>query len=220
MFKGHCFPPSIILHAVYLKLRFTLSYRDIEELLRMRGVKVDHATIQRWVFKFTPMVEAQFRKRKREVGNSWRMDETYVKIQGQWMYLYRAVDKDNQTVDFYLSPRGKRYSAQAFLIKAINQNGLPRLINIDKSGANRAGIKVYNKRNRTKIESRSCKYLNNIVEQDHRFIKRRIGPMLGFKSFESARRTLAGIELVRMLKKGQLESPKSTAFKSFCALVA
>ena len=139
MFKGHCFPPSIILHAVYLKLRFTLSYREIEELLSMRGVKVDHATIQRWVFKFTPMVEAQFRKRKRKVGSSWRMDETSMKVQGQWIYLYRAVDKGNKTVDFYLSPRRKRYSAKAFLIKTINQNDLPSLINIDKSGAKRAG---------------------------------------------------------------------------------
>ena len=220
MFKGHCFPASIIKPTVYLKLRFSLSYRDIEELLRMRGVKVDHATIQRWVFKFTPIFETNFRTRKRSVGDRWRMDETYVKIKGQWMYLYRAVDKQGMTIDFLLSPNRKKRSAHAFLIKAINQNGLPSLINIDKSGANKAGIKVYNKRNWTKIKWRQCKYLNNIVEQDHRFIKWRVGPMLGFKSFESAKRTLAGIELVRMLKKGQLIDPKSSAYKSFCSLAA
>ena len=170
MFKGHCFPSSIILHAVYLKLRFTLSYRDIEELLQMRGVKIDHATIQRWVFKFSPMIEARFRTRKKNVGGRWRMDETYVKIKGQWMYLYRAVDKNGRTIDFILSPRRKKRSA--------------------------------------------------IVEQDHRFIKKRIAPLLGFKSFESARWTLAGIELVRMLQKGQLTNPKSTVYKSFCSLAA
>ena len=220
MFKGHCFPASIIKHAVYLKLRFSLSYRDIEELLKMRGVKVDHATIQRWVFKFTPIFETNFRTRKRTAGGRWRMDETYVKVKGQWMFLYRAVDKQGMTIDFMLSPSRKKRSAHAFLIKAINQNGVPSLINIDKSGANKAGIKVFNKRNWTKIKWRQCKYLNNIVEQDHRFIKWRIGPMLGFKSFESAKRTLAGIELVRMLKKGQMIDPKSSSFKSFCSLAA
>jgi putative transposase len=220
MFKGHCFPASIIKHAVYLKLRFPLSYRDIEELLKMRGVKVDHATIQRWVFKFTPIFETNFRTRKQKVGGRWRMDETYVKVKGQWMYLYRAVDKAGNTIDFLLSPNRKRRSAHAFLIKAINQNGIPSLINIDKSGANRAGIKVFNQRNWTKIKWRQCKYLNNIVEQDHRFIKWQIGPMLGFKSFESAKRTLAGIELVRMLKKNQMIDCKSSTYKSFCSLAA
>jgi len=113
------------------------------------------------------------------------MDETYVKVKGQWMYLYRAIDKNGQTIDFFLSPIRKRRATQAFLTKAIDQNGLPTVINIDKSGANKAGIKIYNKKNRTKIEGRCSKYLNNIVEQDHRFIKWWIRPMLGFKSFES-----------------------------------
>ena len=149
-----------------------------------------------------------------------KMDETYVKVKGQWMYLYRAVDKAANTIDFLLGPNRKRRSTHAFLIKAINQNGLASLINIDKSGANKAGIKIYNKRKWTKIEWRQCKYLNNIVEQDYRFIKWRNGPMLGFKSFESAKRTLAGIELVRMLKKNQMIDLKSSAFKSFCSLAA
>ena len=130
--KGHCFPKAIILHAVYLKLRFTLSYRDVEELLSIRGIKVDHATIQRWVFKFTPMIEHKMRKRKRPVGKRWRLDETYVKVKGQWKYLYRAVDKQGNTVDFLLTRRRQRMSAQSFLIKAIENNGKPTLVNIDK----------------------------------------------------------------------------------------
>ena len=220
MFKGYNFPSTIILHAVYLKLRFSLNYRDIEELLQIRGVEVDHATVQRWVAKFSTMLEENFRKRKRALGKSWRMDETYVKVKGKWMYLYRAVDKNGQTIDVLLSPTRKRRSAHAFLVKAINQNGIPNVINIDKSGANKAGVGIFNKRNRTKIECRNSKYLNNIVEQDHRFIKRRIRPMLGFKSFESAKFNIAGIELVRMIKKDQMEDPKQTAYESILSLAA
>ena len=220
MFKGHCFPKSIILHAVYLKLRFSLSYRDVEELLSIRGVKVDHSTIQRWVFKFTPMVEQQFRRRKKSVGKRWRMDETYIKVKGVWRYLYRAVDKEGNTVDFLLTKRRQRMSAQSFLIKAIEGNGRPVLINIDKSGANTSAIKVYNKRTFSKIQIRQCKYLNNIVEQDHRMIKWRIVQGLGFKEFESAKRTIAGIEIIRMIKKDQMLNPKSSTYKSFISLAA
>jgi len=220
MFKGHCFPKVVILQAVYYKLRFGLSYRDVEELLSIRGVKVDHATIQRWVFKFTPLVEQQFRKRKKSVGKRWRMDETYIKVKGQWKYLYRAVDKQGNTVDFLLTKRRQRISAHKFLIKAIENNGKPELINIDKSGANKSAIKLYNRRNYSRIVIRQCKYLNNIVEQDHRMIKWRIMQGLGFKEFESAKRTLSGIEVVHMLRKNQIVNPRITMFKSFCSLVA
>src|SRR5688500_11773996 len=129
MFKGYCFPKEIILQAVYFKLRFSLSYRDIEELLSIRGVKADHATIQRWVFKFTPLMELTLRKRKKRVGSSWRMDETYIKVKGEWMYLYRAVDKDGNTVDFLLTKRRNKYAAHKFLLKAINHNDCPKVIN-------------------------------------------------------------------------------------------
>ena len=220
MFKGHCFPKSIIIQAVYYKFRFGLSYRDIEELMAIRGIKVDHATIQRWVFKFTPLLEKEFNKRKKVVGKRWRMDETYIKVKGQWRYLYRAVDKQGHTIDFLLTKRRQRMSAQSFLIKAISNNGKPELINIDKSGANKHAIRVYNKRSFSKIKIRQCKYLNNIVEQDHRFIKKRIIGGLGFKEFESAKKTQAGIEIVHMIKKEQLISNRKSMFKSFLSLAA
>jgi putative transposase len=220
MFKGHSFPKEIILQTVYFKLRFALSYRDVEELLSMRGVAVDHATIQRWVFKFTPLMETTFRKRKKNVGNSWRMDETYIKVKGEWMYLYRAIDKEGNTIDFLLTIRRNKYAAHKFLLKAISNNGCPKIINIDKSGANKEAIKTYNKRCIKKICIRQCKYLNNSVEGDHRFIKWRIQNSLGFKSFESASRTLAGMEIVRMIKKEQVTSPTTTYFKTFCSLAA
>ena len=148
------------------------------------------------------------------------MDKTYIKVKGIWCYLYRAVDKSGNTVDFLLTRRRQRMSAQSFLIKAINNNCKPEVINIDKSGSNTGAIKVYNKRSFSKIGIRQCKYLNNIVEQDHRFIKWRIQNGLGFKSFESAKRTLNGIEVVYMLRKNQIISPRITMFKSFCKLAA
>ena len=139
---------------------------------------MDHATIQRWVFKFTPLVEQQFRKRKKIVGKRWRFDKTYVKVKGQWRYLYRAVEKEGNTVDFLLRKRRQRISAQRFLIKSIENNIKPELINIDKSGSNTEAIKLYNRRSYSKI--RKYKYLNNIVEQYHRFMKRLIQPGIAY----------------------------------------
>ncbi len=170
----------------------------------MRGVKVDHATIQRWVFKFWPLIEKKFRKRKRPVGKNWRMDEPYIKVKGEWLYLYRTVDKKGNTIDFLLTKRRNTFAAHRFLIQAIDDNGIPSVTNIDKSGANKQAIRDYNKRNYSKIKIRQCKYLNNRVEQDNRFIKWRIQNMLGFKNFEPAERTLFGIEVVGMIKKNQL----------------
>ena len=222
MFKRHRYPKAIILQAVYFKLRFTLSYRDVEELLEIRGVKVDHSTIQRWVFKFSLFVESNMNKRKNVVGNSWRMDETYIKVGGKGRYLYRAVDKQGNTVDFLLTKRRMKGSAQKFLNKAIGNNGKPRLINIDKSGANTQAIRIVNQYSLTfkKIRIRRVKYLNNIVEQDHRTIKRRIAITTGFKEFESAQRTLAGIEIVNIIRKNQIVNPRRSWFATFKSLAA
>jgi putative transposase len=118
MFNGHCFPKEIILQEVYYKLRFSLSYRDVAEILSIRGVSVNHATAQRWVYKFTPIIESTFRKRKKGVGNSWRMDETYIKVKGEWMYLYRAVDREGNTIDFLFTKRKNKFAALKFLVKS------------------------------------------------------------------------------------------------------
>jgi len=173
-----------------------------------------------WVYKFIPEIEIQMRKRTRVVGKRWRMDETYIKVKGVWCYFYRAVDRDGHTIDFLLTKRRQCRSSQSFLKKAIENNGTPELINIDKSGTNKSAIKLYNKRSFTNIEIRQCKYLNNIVEQDHRFIKWRIQQGLGFKNFESARRTLCGIEIVHMIKKNQLNTQEQSMFRSFSSLAA
>ena len=222
MFERHRYPRVIILQAVYFKLRFTLSYRDVEELMSIRRIKVDHSTIQRWVFKFSKEVEKNMHKRKKQVCDSWRMDETYIKVKGRDMYLYRALDKYENTVDFLLTRRRQKMSAQKFFNKAIGNNGKPRIVNIDKSGSNNSSILTVNKRSLStkKIKIRKVKYLNNIIEQDHRIIKRRIRIMTGFKEFESAQRTLSGIEVVSIIKKDQIINPCSTSFKTFCSLVA
>jgi len=164
------------------------------------------------------MIDVNFRNRKRTVGLRWRLDETYIKVKGKWCYLYRAVDKEGKTIDFLLTHRSKKRAAHRFLTKAITQNGVPELINIDKSGSNKEAIRVYNKRNLAKIKFRQCKYLNNIIEQDHRFIKWRITNGLGFKSFKSASVTLSGIETVRMITKNQLANPGRSPFNSFYSL--
>ena len=210
-FKGSHFEKEIILWGIRWYVAYPLSYRQLEEMMRERGVAVDHATLNRWVIKYAPEIEKQFRLRKRPVGKSWRMDETYIRVKGEWKYLYRAVDRDGQTIDFLLTPHRDRAAAEAFLYKAIRAHGLPEKITIDQSGSNTAAINHYNKIHKTAIAIRQCKYLNNIVEQDHRAVKRLTRPMLGFKSFWAARCTIAGIEVMHAIRKGQLETTETVA---------
>ena len=202
-FKGAHFPPEIILTGVRWYVAYPLSTRHVEELMRERGVYVDHSTINRWVVKYSPQLEAAFHRRKRSVGRSWRMDETYIIVKGRWYYLYRAVDKTGQTIDFLLTEQRDERAAKRFLTQAIRRHGVPEKITIDGSEANEAAIKRDNQEHGTSIEIRQIKYLNNIIEQDHRGVKRVTRPMLGFKSFEAAQSTLVGIELMQMLRKGQ-----------------
>ena len=200
------FPLEIMLVCVRWYVAYPLSLRNLEEMMQERGVTVDHSTIHRWILRLMPVLERTFHQRKRVVGTSWRMDETYVKVGGQWKYLYRAVDKAGKTVDFLLTAKRDRAAAQRFLARAIEGNGLPQTVTIDQSGATTAGIESYNAEHDTAIAIRQCKYLNNIVEQDHRAVKRIIRPMLGFKAFRCARVILACIEIMHMIRKGQLRS--------------
>jgi len=222
-FKGSHFEQEIIMWGVRWYVAYPLSYRQLEEMMQERGVSVDHSTLNRWVIKYAPECEKQFRCRQRPVGRSWRMDETYVKIKGKWAYLYRAVDKEGHTIDFLLTPTRDRDAAEAFLHKAIRNHGLPEKITIDQSGSNTAAITHYNKIHKTAIVIRHSKYLNNIVEQDHRSVKRLTRPMLGFKSFWAACCTIAGIEVMHAIRKGQLltqETAPQTPAEQFYALAA
>jgi putative transposase len=221
-FKGAHFPPAVILMGVRWYAAYPLSTRHVEELMEERGVELDHATINRWVIKYSPQLEEEFHRRKRPVWTSWRMDETYIKVKGEWTYLYRAVDKYGKTIDFLLTEKRDEQAAKTFLTRAIRRHGgVPEKITIDGSAANEAAIKSYNTEHGTSIEIRKVKYLNNIVEQDHRAVKRLTRPMMGFKSFEAAQSTLAGIELMHMLRKDQLEGNEFeglTATEQFYAL--
>ncbi|WP_408886825.1 IS6 family transposase [Lichenicola cladoniae] len=205
-FKGSHYERDIILWGVRWYVAYPLSYRQVEEMMGERGVKVDHTTLHRWVLRYVPLLEKAFVDRKRPVGGSWRMDETYIRIKGVWKYLYRAVDKAGATVDFLLTAKRDRKAALPFLCKAITRHRAPRTITIDKSGANTAAIDSYNTEHDAGIKMRQVKYLNNLVEQDHRAIKRITRQMLGFKNFWSAATTIAGIEIMHMIRKGQLHS--------------
>jgi len=222
-FKGSHYPKDVILYAVFFYVRDGVSYRDLEEIMSERGVEVNHATLNRWVVKFSPSIAANAQARKKPTAISWRMDETYIKVRGKWAYLYRAVDRDGQTLDFMLSERRDTAAARRFFKRAVGQNSVPERIAIDKSGANLAGLQSLNTILKFTGTGRiiniiQSKYLNNMVEQDHRFIKKITRPMLGFKAFYSAAATLAGIEAAHMIRKGQLGQNGVGPFKQFAAL--
>jgi transposase-like protein len=214
-FKGMRFPIDVILVCIRWYAAYPLSYRHLEEIMEERGVSVDHSSINRWSMRFLPLIEKMARKHKRPVGGSWRMDETYIKVKGVWKYLYRAVDKHGKTVDFLLTAKRDMTAAKRFFDKAMGTNGDPDKVAMDKSGANKAAIDAINASRDVPILVRQVKYLNNIVEQDHRAIKRITRPMLNFKSFRAASSVLAGIELIHMIRKGQFtidgEDPMSFA---------
>src|SRR5450631_3633562 len=203
------YPLDVMLTCVRWYVAYPLSLRHIEEMMRERGVFVDHATVHRWTLKILPVLTAAFRRRKRPVGSSWRMDETYVKVAGQWKYLYRAVDRDGSTVDFLLTAKRDKAAARRFLERAIGLHGVPEKIAIGKSGANTAVIESIKDDSGCDIQLRQIKYLNNAMEQDHRAIKRVIRPMLEFEIFRCARIILDTIETMHMIKKGQLECPEN-----------
>ena len=203
-FKGAHFPQEIILMGVRWYLAYPLSYRHVEELMEERGVPIDHATIQRWVVKYSPQLEEAFHRRKRPVWVSWRMDETYIKVKGQWYSLYRAVDKTGETIDFLLTAQRDEQAAKRCLTKAIRRHGVPEKITIDGSAANEAAIKSYNAEHGTAIAIRKVKYLNNIEAQDHRGVQRITRPRGGGKAFDAAQAMLVGIELMHMIKKRPL----------------
>jgi len=206
LFKGRHFEQEIIVLCVRWYLRYKLSYRDLVEMMAERGLSVAHSTILRWVRRYTPEFDKRWNRFSAQAGTSWRVDETYVRIRGQWAYLYRAVDASGKTVDFRLSTRRNVASAKAFFRKAVRSQGrLPETITLDGYAASHRAVRELQQQGRlaelTKL--RSSKYLNNLIEQDHRNIKSRLGTMLGLKSFASAANTIRGVELMHRIRKGQ-----------------
>ncbi len=208
------YPLEVMLVCVRWYAAYPLSLRNLEEMMAERGVIVDHATVHRWALKMLAVLAAVFRARKRSVGSSWRVDETYIKVGGQWKYLYRAVDRLGQTVDFLLTAHRDVAAARRFFERAIDRHNVPEKITMDKSGANTAAVNGLVADSGAAIELRQSKYLNNLIEQDHRAIKRIVRPMLGFKDFDCARRLIAGIETMHMVKKGPLDGPQGQALSA------
>ncbi|MEO1396917.1 MAG: IS6 family transposase [Cyanobacteria bacterium J06634_5] len=215
-FKWRHFQSDLILLNVRWYLRYSLSYRDFEEMMLERGVKVDHTTIYRWVQAYSPELDKRCRLYLKPTNDSWRVDETYVKVKGVWKYLYRAVDSESNTLDFMLSAKRDTKAAKRFFKKVLKASHTigPRVITVDKNAAYPpancqvsacaiADLKV-SEVLPEKTETRQSKYLNHTVEQDHRFIKRQTKPGLGFGSFNTARRTLKGYESMNMIRKGQI----------------
>jgi transposase-like protein len=208
-FKWRQFEDEIILWAVRWYCRYGISYRDLEQMMGERGVLVDHSTIYRWVQRYAPEMEKRLRWQwRRRQSTSWRVDETYVKVRGKWAYLYRALDKYGNTIDFYLSPTRNAGAAKRFLGKALN--GLkewekPAIINTDKAPTYGVAISELKAEGKCpeKTVHRQVKYLNNVIEADHGKLKQLIRPVRGFKTLKTAYATIKGFEVMRALRKGQ-----------------
>jgi transposase, IS6 family len=207
LFKWRQFEPEMILLAVGWYLRFSLSYRDVEELLAERGLHADHVTVWRWVQRYGPEIQRRLRPRLRATNDSWRVDETYVRVKGKWVYLYRAVDSSGATIDFLLSAKRDAAAAERFLAKALGgaNHPHPRVINSDKYAAYPPAIVQLKDEGvlEENCQHRPVQYLNNVLEQDHRAIKRRVHASQHFRSFWGAWRTIAGYEVIHMIRKGQ-----------------
>ncbi|MGN8024140.1 IS6 family transposase [Phyllobacterium sp. 22229] len=212
MFKGRHFDRSVILLCVRWYLAYGLSLRNVKEMVAERGISVDHSTIHRWVVHFSPWLLKRYNLRKRKVTGKWHMDETYIKVRGQWMYLYRAIDSAGDTVEFRFSEHRDLLAAKRFFRRALEHHGRPDRVVIDGSQTNHEAIVSCDTTHRLQTNAkysikpvtiRQSQYLNNRIEQDHRAIKRRVRPMLGFKSMASASVTLSGIEMIHMMRKQQ-----------------
>jgi transposase-like protein len=208
-FKWRHFEPQIILLCVRWYCRYALSYRDLAEMMRERGLSVHHSTLFRWVQRYAPEINKRSRPHLKMSGTSYRIDETYVKVGKGWKYLYRAVDKDGQTIEFMLSAKRDVSAAKRFFKKVMkaDHRRLPFSISTDKHASY---PEAFTASQVEEIIPKDCmlrrtKYLTNMVEQDHRFIRRRWRAMQCFRSFHTAERTIEGIEALHMMRKGQVK---------------
>ncbi|WP_018393083.1 IS6 family transposase [Bacillus sp. 37MA] len=215
LFKWKHDQPDIILLTVRWYLRYNLSFLNVVEMMEERGLSMAHTTIMRWVHQYGPELDERVRRHLKQTNDSWRVDETSIKVKGQWMYLYRAVDSKGNTIDFYLSKTRDKQAAKCFFKKALRSFPVskPRVITVDKNPTYPVAIQELKEEKRMLegIQIRQVRYLNNIVEQDHRFIKKHVCSMLGFKSYKTATYILSGIEAMHMIKKGQVHQGVKSA---------
>ncbi|WP_377867468.1 IS6 family transposase [Bacillus sp. R86525] len=223
VFKWRHYQPDIILLTVRWYLLYNLSYRDLVEMLEEQGLFISHTMIMSWVHQYGPELDKRIRRHLKQTNDSWRVDETYIKVKGRWMYLYRAVDSKGNTINFCLGKTRDQKTAKRFFKKALRSFYVsqPRVMTVDKNPmtvdknpmtvdknpAYPIAIEQLKKEKSIPdgMQLRQQKYLNNIVEQDHRFIKKRIRSMLGFKCFDTATSILSGVEAMHMIKKEQID---------------
>ena len=207
-FKWRHFTPEIILLCVRWYLSYRLSYRDLVEMMDERGLKIAHSTILRWVFKYSLMLKEQVRTHLKGNLKSWRMDETYIKVKGEWKYLFRAVDKEGKTIDFYLSHSRDYKAARFFFTKTIHRYSqkCPTVINVDKNGAYTMAKRELEKKKKwpDQLDLRQNKYLNNIIEQDHRRVKWKMNHAMGYHDMMHALIPITGVEVMHMIRKRQV----------------
>jgi IS6 family transposase len=208
-FKGRQHPGEVDILCVRWYLRYPLSYEHVAELLAERGVEMDASCIWRWVQAYASELNKRCRPFLKPTNKSYRIDETYIKVKGQDKYLYRALDSTGQTIDFLLTAKRDAAAAKRFLVKAIDASGnpMPRVINVDKNPSYPAAMEALKADGSIprRVALRQCKYLNNLIEQDHRAVKKRVWLAKGYGSFQSAWRTVQGIETVNMIRKGRVK---------------
>src|ERR1700688_4447290 len=208
IFKWRQTDPALILCAVRWYLRYSLSLRDVEELLEERGLEADHTTVWCWVQRYSPELEQRLRRYLRPTNKSWRADETYVRVNGRWCYLYRAIDSTGATIDFLLSVLRDADTAKRLFHKALSHlsHPQPRVINTDLAPIYRSAIRELKKDGtlRRRCRHRPVQYLHHMLEQDHRAIKRRVNAKQGFRELHAAKRTIQGYEAMNMMRKGQV----------------
>ncbi|KZU81080.1 Mobile element protein [Lactiplantibacillus plantarum] len=219
-FKGRHFQKDIILAAVGYYFRFSLSYRDVVEILRDRGITVHHTTVMRWVHHYGPLFKVLWRKQQCSHSQNWRVDETYIKINGQWCYFYRAIDIHGLTLDFELRKHRDYQSAYHFLRHLLTTYGRPNCLVTDQYGGTLKSIKQVIKDGLLKLENHQCsKYRNNLIEQDHRLIKHVLVKSSGFQSLRTALKKLSGIEVMYQLHKTSQREPNLYGFSALQSLV-
>ena len=207
LFRGRHFRSEVIVLCVRWYLRYPLSYRDLEEMMAERGLAIDHSTIARWVLYYAPILNRRIRREMRRPNRSWRVDETYVRVAGKWTYLYRAIDSAGDTIDFLLSPNRDLIAAKGFLQLALSAGQIPpRVINVDGHPAYASAIGELKQAGALgrNCRCRPSQYMNNIIEQDHRFVKKRVVASQGFRSADGALSSIAGYEAMNIIRKGQI----------------
>jgi IS6 family transposase len=207
LFRGRHFRSDVIVLCVRWYLRYPLSYRDLEEMMAERGLAIDHSTIARWVLYYAPILNRRIRREMRRPNRSWRVDETYVRVAGKWTYLYRAIDSAGDTIDFLLSPNRDLIAAKGFLRLALSAGQVrPRVINVDGHPAYASAIAELKQAGELgrNCRCRPSQYMNNIIEQDHRFVKKRVVASQGFRSADGALSSIAGYEAINIIRKGQI----------------